>query len=298
VTGPLDIDAHAAKERMTAGILDRMRATEAEGLLLGMSGGVDSSVLAALCTNAVRAQQVHARHLFDRYSSPRLRACARAVAERLGIDYREESITSAMQARGLYAVPGVRVTSLAGWLNRLLYSLYQRATGETPFLSTLKSPQIPPAGWHHSILSQAENGMNARHRYRREQLEALARERNWLLLGAANRSEWLIGWFVKGGIDDLPFQPLLGLYKTQVRQLAASLDLPACVLANRPSPDMLPGITDEFAIGLDYLRLDLILEYLMGDLPGETLADYSIHREPIEYVRDLMQSSMWKRRSD
>jgi len=234
-------------------------------------------------------------YLFDRHSTSRLRACARAVADQLGLDYREQSITGEMRARGLYAAPGMRATSFAGWLNRFLHNLYRRSTGEAPFLAALKAHEDPPANWYQSILAQAETGMNDRHRFRREVLEALAHEQNWLLLGAANRSEWLVGWFVKGGIDDLPIQPLIDLYKTQVRQLAGQLGLPACVLANRPSPDMMPGITDEFAIGLDYATLDLALGYLQGELGENEVSASGVTSVEIEYVRELARCSAWKR---
>jgi len=71
-------------------------------------------------------------------------------------------------------------------------------------------------------------------------------------LGTANRSEYLVGWFVKDGIDDLPFSPLIGLYKTQVRQLSEFLGLPFKIRNRLASPDMVKGITDEFALGISY----------------------------------------------
>jgi NAD+ synthase len=83
-------------------------------------------------------------------------------------------------------------------------------------------------------------------------LESKARAQNWLLLGAANRSEWETGWFVKDGVDDLPYQPLMGLYKTQVRQLGRYLGVPGEIQQQVPSPDMMRGISDEYALGMSY----------------------------------------------
>jgi NAD+ synthase len=274
-----------------------MRAADAVGVLFGLSGGIDSSTLAALCARAVEPGMVHAVYLYDRHSAHRLRACAGTVAGQLELDYHELPITAEMQARGLYASSGMRVTGIAGWFNRLLYKIYLRSTGETPFLSTLKAPGSQPDTWYASILAQAEAGMNARHRHRRQVLEGMALEKNWLLLGAANRSEWLVGWFVKGGVDDLPDQPLIGLYKTQVRQLAAELGLPACVLSIQPSPDMIPGITDEIGLNIEYTELDLILEHLQGGLSADELGRNGIGQDQIEYVLELMSSSSWKRES-
>ena len=272
-----------------------MQQADARGALLGLSGGIDSALLAALATLALDPGTVHTYYLYDRYSTESLRRCARMVAAQLELDHQEQSISAAMRAAGVYRSSGMRLTAISGRLNRMLYHIYSRSTGETPFHAALESGGLEPATWHRSLLAQAEAGMNARHRHRRTLLETVAQERGWLLLGAANRSEWLVGWFVKGGIDDLPAQPLLSLYKTQVRQLAAEMELPACVFANPPSPDMLPGITDEFGIGLDFEALDLILEYLQSGMDAGLLSRHGIRPEQIEYVRELVHRSAWKR---
>ena len=80
------------------------------------------------------------------------------------------------------------------------------------------------------------------------------------IIGAANRSEGMTGWFVPGGADDMPFQPLMGLYKTQVRQLARHLEVPVEIIRQAPSPDMMRGVTDEVALGIAYEKLDIVLD--------------------------------------
>jgi len=294
LSSPLKINTQTAAT-IAADIRTRAQQAEARGALLGLSGGIDSALLAALAALALGPGMVHTRYLYDRYSSDNLRRCARAVAAQLEIDHREHSISAAMESAGVYRSFGMRLTAISGLLNRLLYRLYRHSTGQTPFYAALATGGAAPAAWYRSLLAQAEAGMNARHRHRRALLEAAAQQHGWLLLGAANRSEWLVGWFVKGGVDDLPVQPLLSLYKTQVRQLAAEMELPACVLANPPSPDMLPGISDEFGIGLDYESLDLILEHLQGGLEAGLLSRRGIRAEQVDYVRGLVDRSAWKR---
>jgi NAD+ synthase len=163
----------------------------------------------------------------------------------------------------------------------------------------LGSAEITKAGLSQQgfrmIIRQPETGLNVRHQYRRQVLEEKAHERNWLLLGAANRTEWLVGWFVKDGIDDLPIQPLIGLYKTQVRQIAAFLGIPAQVQHQAPSPDMMRGITDEFGLGLSYSRIDVILDYLDGGLTKEMLLNTGFSDREIRLVGDMHQLSHWKR---
>jgi len=299
---PLLIDPERTIALIHAYIRDHVSQSHAAGVLLGLSGGIDSALLASFVADAVGADAVHAMYLYDQHSSTSLRDCTRIVADQIGLKLTEESIAPAMRRRGLYATPGMRVTGLSRLINRGLHTLYCLISGETAFLSSLKSgSEKDRAGTPYKIslrglIQQPEAGMNARHRYRRTVLEAQAVEKNLLLLGAANRSEWMVGWFVQGGVDDLPLQPLLGLYKSQVRQLALHLALPDCVFQHPPSPDMLPGITDEFAIGLSYAELDLILDHLSGGVSPGVLSNSGIRQRQINYVEDLMRWSSWKRR--
>ena len=298
----LAIDPETACALIHAFIRDHVERSHSTGVLLGLSGGVDSALLARVAAASVGADAVHAMYLYDQHSVASLRDCARAVATQIGLDFAEESIAPAMRMRGLYATPGMRVTGASRLVNRGLHALYHLISGETALLSSLKAGSqaeqagIPRKTGLRGLIQQPEAGMNARHRYRRKVLEMQAAEKNLLLLGAATRSEWMVGWFVQGGVDDLPLQPLLGLYKTQVRQLAHHLALPTCVLQNPPSPDMLPGITDEFAIGLSYADLDLSLDHIQGGLGSQALASTGISQKQISYVEELMRWSNWKRR--
>ncbi|MHC4501017.1 MAG: NAD(+) synthase, partial [Planctomycetota bacterium] len=129
----------------------------------------------------------------------------------------------------------------------------------------------------------------------RQFLEGKSDEQNRLLLGAANRSEWQVGWFVKGGIDDVPLSPLIGLYKTQVFELAEYLELPAGIRNQAPSPDMMKGITDECALGIDYNTLDTILDCIDQGVSDEEIVARGISRKDVRLVRTMNDLSRWKR---
>ena len=108
-------------------------------------------------------------------------------------------------------------------------------------------------------------------------MERLAKERNLSLIGAANLSECEVGWFVKDGIDDLPVQPMAGLYKTQVRQLAKTLDLPEPVRTQLPSPDMAKGVTDEFG-GRSLILASRVARFVVDGFDRKRWAEPSIWR--------------------
>jgi NAD+ synthase len=115
---------------------------------------------------------------------------------------------------------------------------------------------------------------------------------NLLVLGTCNKTEKAIGFFVKYGDAAADIAPLESLYKTQVRQLAAFLEIPDEIISKPPSPDLLPGITDEYAIGLSYEMLDKILWRLEEEMDIDKIAGtLDLERDTVDYVRELMQRS-------
>ena len=117
---------------------------------------------------------------------------------------------------------------------------------------------------------------------------------NGLVVGAANKSEYRIGYFVKHGCDDASdIMPLLNLYKTQVRELAQYLNIPARIIEKPPSSDMIPGLADdEEVIGISYEKMDLILLALEK---GWELSDIAktleIKEDEVIYIQNMMQKS-------
>jgi NAD+ synthase len=274
----------------------------ASGVLAGLSGGIDSAVLVGLAARSRGESSVIAMYLYDRDSERRLGSNTRRVADWLGIELETESIEPGRGEGSIYTSWGIRITRLSPFINRFIYRLYHVIAGETPFVSSLRAGEGEvgdrrPRGSVLRIVNQyAEEVFYARHRYRRKVLESKARAQNWLLLGAANRSEWEIGWFVKDGVDDLPYQPLIGLYKTQVRQLGQYLGVPGEIRQQVPSPDMMRGISDEYALEMSYSTIDIGLDYLTGGLSRGVVRAARVTEQELRQVREMKDLSSWKRR--
>jgi len=94
-----------------------------------------------------------------------------------------------------------------------------------------------------------------------------AEQRGYAVVGTINRTELLTGFYVKWGDDSSDIEPIVHLYKTQVFELAKELRIPEKIIEKEPSPDLAPGISDEFAIGLCYFDLDRILEKIEEGQP-------------------------------
>jgi NAD+ synthase len=270
--------------------------------LMGLSGGLDSAVLATVVVRALGPQRLRLAYLYDHLAPAEGRANARAVAAKLGVPLEEVSIEADMRAAGVYDPPAVRLTSLSARLNRLLYGLRPMLTRGEPYVAAVRAedpdarPAAPPGFIIRSFSLPVSDSFAVRSIHRRRVLEAEADRGGCFLLGGANRTEWLTGWFRKDGIDDLPEQPLVGLYKTQVRQLARELGVPEQVRQAAPSPDTLNGVTDEMGLGLPYGTLDIALDFLSGGVMKEQAIAAGVRARDVRHVERLLRGSAWKRR--
>jgi NAD+ synthase len=298
----LTIDAEQHAENIQSQIRKLLNENAADGIIIGLSGGIDSAVLATLTTRAVGAERFCAYYLYDRDSSKQSQDNAKLMADWLKIKLICCDITPEMKKLKIYSPLIMKITALSASLNRFLNTkLHRLFHHESPFISTLRkgsSNESKPGDLlYNKTVGAVEAAFNARHIYRRKFLTQKAEEKNYLLLGAANRSECMVGWFVKNGIDDMPLSPIIGLYKTQVQELAKYLDLPSEIQNQTPSPDMAKGVTDENALGISYGTLDVILYYIDQGMSDEQIISKSIRKQDVELVRTTHKLSEWKRKS-
>ncbi len=276
---------------------------KSKGVILGLSGGLDSSVLAALAVQTLGPKAVKVAYLFDRDSDRSIAQNAQLVAAHLGLDLEVIDISPDMAERGVYVPLFPRLLRLSTLMAHLSAGSYKLICRETPFMSSLRvggGAHLSP--WYKRMMfnmtmGHIDAGFTARHVFRRDMMEKLAAERNLSLIGAANRSECEVGWFVKDGIDDLPVQPMTGLFKTQVRQLAEALKLPEPVRTQLPSPDMAHGVTDEFGIDHLYRTVDIVIDGLDRGFSEDEIARLGVAAREIAEIRELMRLSAWKRES-
>jgi len=95
---------------------------------------------------------------------------------------------------------------------------------------------------------------------------------NAAVAGTTNKTEINLGFFVKYGDSASDFEPIAHLFKTQVFKLSEYLKIPEKIISKPPSPDLLPGITDEFAMGLNYEMIDRVLFRFLNEEKPETIS--------------------------
>ncbi|OYT46628.1 MAG: NAD(+) synthase, partial [Desulfurococcales archaeon ex4484_42] len=125
----------------------------------------------------------------------------------------------------------------------------------------------------------------------------IANLENRLVLGASDRSEWLIGYFTKWGDGAADAYPIIGLYKTQVRALGLHLGIPEEVVLRPPTPDLWPGHTAEGELGITYEQIDEVLYRIFDEsIPAEKVPEVTgIPKKVVERVLELHKRSEHKR---
>jgi NAD+ synthase len=274
------------------------------GAVLGLSGGIDSSVVAALSARALGPDKVLGLYMPERDSSGESLRLGRAVAERLGIEAVLEDITAALEGTACYARQTEAVRSLVpeygdGWKCKL--SLPSVIEGER--LNVSKLTVQSPDGEVRSVRLTAPAYLklvaatNFKQRLRKTMEYYHADRLNYAVAGTPNRLEYDQGFFVKQGDGAADFKPIAHLYKTQVYQLARHLGIPEEIQARAPTTDTfsMSQTQEEFYFALPYDRMDLCLYAYNRGIPAVEVAP-AVKLEP-EQVERVYKDIEAKRRA-
>ena len=280
-----EIDPSFAAEEITRFIRGQVQKGKSRGAVVGVSGGLDSAVVVFLCARALTPEKVTGLYLPERDSSPDSRLHARAAAEKAGVNLHEIDLEPALRTLGVYRDTVSRAMRNP-LINRLGFWGFAGAGKTHPFLLTMSE------GEQSGILRRAVAFYRIKHRLRMVALYRYAEEKGLRVAGCLNRTEYLTGFFVRYGDSAADFAPILPLYKTHVRELAGCLGVPPEIISKPPSPDLIPGITDEIALGITYTVLDEVLAGLeQGLAPEEIVREPDVSQATIRYVESLVRAS-------
>ena len=237
------------------------------GLVIAVSGGIDSSVCAALSTKALGANKVFLLRLPEKDSSSETQDRSSELINHLGADFVTHDIAPTLEAIGCYqerdkAIKKVFPDYDDRWKSKI--TIKGGLEGKINYFTIVA--QNPEGELLEERLDIKEYltivaATNYKQRIRKTIEYFHADRLNYAVVGTPNRLEYDQGFFVKNGDGSADIKPIAHLYKTQVYALAEALGLPSTICNAVPTTDTysLPQGQDEFYFALDYKRMDMAL---------------------------------------
>ena len=262
--------SEALASALAEGIAAAVRDLGRRGAVLGLSGGVDSSVCTALCARGLGPDRVLALRMPERDAGGAASDLAARVADGLGVASEEVPITAALEALGCYAqrdeaIRAVFPDYMPDWRHKLVRS---PPGGIVVFSLEVERPdgtrerRRMPSGPYRALLAAT----NLKQRVRKLVEYTWADRLGYAVVGTANRLEHDQGFFVKGGDGLADVKPIARLLKGEVYELAHVLGLPEEVTSAAPTTDTfsLEQTQDEFYFGHPLGVMDRLIAGLDG----------------------------------
>jgi NAD+ synthase len=287
-----EVDRIIAGMRTTVGQQFKKR-----GAVVGVSGGVDSSVVLALCVKAFGPKKVLVVLMPDQDSSPENFILTRKLIAQFGVDSVVEDMTPALAGFGCYRRRDEAIKSVFPE-----YDMSYRAKIVLPedmlethtlnvFYVTIISPEgeekterIPLTEYLKIVAAS-----NFKQRSRMSMLYYHAESLNYAVIGTANKNEHEMGFFVKYGDGGADIKPIVHLFKTQVYHLADYLDIPEEIRTRTPTSDTYSAeqTQQEFFFRLPFHLLDLVwLGWERGAPVSEIAQATGLEEEKVEFAID------------
>jgi NAD+ synthase len=261
----LAIDTDSARRLIAGFIRGQLRQAGYERAVLGLSGGIDSALVASLVAEAIDPDLLLCVLMPYRTSAPASRADAEDVVARLGCSSRLVDISPVVD--GYFGDPGTDGPAGA-----------------------------PGAGGLEALDASPLRRGNLMARTRMMILYDHSVTWGGLVVGTGNKTESLIGYTTLFGDSACAFNPIGDLYKTQVRQLALAMGVPDAIVRKAPSADLWPGQTDEAEAGFTYHELDRLLYWMVDRRQSDAeLVARGFEEGAIARVKRLIAGSEFKR---
>ena len=290
----LDIDAPKEIDRIAEWIRETvLKRLGRKGAIVAISGGIDSSVCAALCVRALKTERVFSLLLPETESSDDNSRLGKLLATSLGIEAVTETITPMLEATGCYRRRDEAIKALIpeyqpDWKSKIVLPSVVDSDSYRLFSVVVQAPngEQKRARLTHEAFLSIVAAMNFKQRSRK-MLEYYHADRlNYAVVGTPNLLEYDQGFFVKLGDGSADLKPIAHLYKTQVYALAAALGIPEEIRSRPPSTDTysLPQTQEEFYFSLPYDQMDLCLYAKNHNIAAAEVAS-ALGRTPVQIER-------------
>jgi NAD+ synthase len=280
----LRLDAAKVVEELSQAVLRQIRVTlKKGGAVVGVSGGIDSSMTAALCAKVLGPDKVLGVMMPEKDSSGESKILAEKLAKKFGFETVVEEITGGLDGMGCYrrrdeamrqvfpdydpAVHKSKIVIPTNILEKDTFNFFNLTIEDKKGNSKTKRM---PLGAYLQIVAAS----NLKQRLRMTTLYYHAEKRNWAVVGTGNKDEHAQGFFVKYGDGGADIKPIAHLFKIQVFQLAEYLGVPDEIIKRTPTTDTYSAdvTQEEFFFGLDFYRMDMLWYAMENKVPPDEAA--------------------------
>lgn len=277
----LAIDEAAETARISEGIRTYLHRARRKGAVVAVSGGIDSSVVAALCVRALGPERVFALQLPESESSDETLPISSELIDSLGVNSSHEDISPMLEAFGCYrrrddAIRKVFPEYGPGYRSKIVLPSVVDSDRYRIYSIVIQTPDGSQETRRLTTETYLEIVAATNFKQRtRKTLEYFHADRlNYAVAGTPNRLEYDQGFFVKLGDGAADFKPIAHLYKSQVYDLAEYLGVPETIRARPPTTDTysMPQSQEEFYFSLPYDRMDLCLFGHNNGVPTDEIA--------------------------
>ena len=253
-----------------------------KGVVIGISGGIDSSVTAAICVNALGKEHVFGILMPERESSEDTLKFSKVIIDFFGIDNILEDITPILESTGCYKLRNETINKIIPEYNEewkfkiVLPSLLDSDTYRF-FSLVAKSPdgKIVKKRLNHTTYLEILSATNFKQRVRKMVEYYHADRLNYADVGTPNRLEYDQGFFVKNGDGAADLKPIAHLYKTQIYQLAEYYNIPEIIRKHPPTTDTysMSQSQEEFYFSVPYDIMDFCLYCYNNEISAEKASE-------------------------
>ena len=264
-----------------------------DGAVLGLSGGLDSAVTATLTVRSLGPEKVHLLNLPERDSKPIHQHHAKQIAKNLGVKLKTKSLTPILRSANIYRLIPLNFIPF----RKLRAKAYEYARskffadGNDKILETRLKPKA------NSWIAKGNSFAVTKHRMRMVKIYQYADQHNLMVVGAANKTEWLTGTFCKWGVDHCAdIMPVLHIYRSKLEEIAKYLEIPEYIQDKPPDPDVLPGIPDKEELVGETAVVDQILFSLENN--NDLSEFYNLYgKDAVDRIVSLVELSKHMRES-
>ncbi|MFT5700523.1 MAG: NAD+ synthase [Desulforhopalus sp.] len=313
IKSALNVNPELTTEQICTRLREHLRTLKRKGLIVAISGGIDSSVTLALAIKALGTKRVLTLQMPERHSADETLSLSGLLAQTFDVETIHEDISGPLEAVSFYqryenAVQIVIPEYSAEWKSKIVSPNVVHKPGFTYFSIVAQSPSGEAIKKRLPLKAYLEIVAATNFKQRiRKMLEYYHADRlNFAVTGTPNRLEYDQGFFVKLGDGAADIKPIAHLYKTQVYQLAEYLGVPKEICKRPPTTDTysLPQTQEEFYFSLTYDKMDICLygknnglsasdvapqvgltaeqvENVFKDIESKRVATQYLHRQPL-----------------